>query len=106
MATVSVPAARVATVRSWVSSLNFLACKELALPASSAAEVVGAGADAIRVSAQRRKHRSASAGTRSREMKLGASSGKQVTVRAVGPDARDAVETLMGILSTVTKIGD
>jgi len=40
--TVSVPAARVATVRSWISNLNFLVCKELterALQASSAAEV-------------------------------------------------------------------
>jgi phosphoenolpyruvate-protein kinase (PTS system EI component) len=40
--TVSVPAARVSTVRSWVSGLNFLVCKELtqrALLASSAAEV-------------------------------------------------------------------
>jgi phosphoenolpyruvate-protein kinase (PTS system EI component) len=40
--TVSVPAARVATVRSWISNLNSLACKELterALAASTAAEV-------------------------------------------------------------------
>jgi len=39
-------------------------------------------------------------------MQLGASSGQQVTVRAVGPDARSAVETLIGILSTVTAVGD
>ena len=39
-------------------------------------------------------------------MQLGASSGQQVTVRAVGPDARSAVEALIGILSTVTKVGD
>jgi phosphotransferase system HPr (HPr) family protein len=39
-------------------------------------------------------------------MRLGASSGQQVTVRAVGPDARNAVETLIGILSTVTTVGD
>jgi phosphocarrier protein HPr len=39
-------------------------------------------------------------------MQLGASSGQQVTVRAVGPDARDAVETLVGILSSVSKVGD
>jgi phosphotransferase system HPr (HPr) family protein len=39
-------------------------------------------------------------------MQLGASSGQQVTVRAVGPDARDAVETLVGILASVTKVGD
>jgi phosphoenolpyruvate-protein kinase (PTS system EI component) len=40
--TVSVPAARVSTVRSWISNLNFLGCKELterALQASTAAEV-------------------------------------------------------------------
>ena len=40
--TVSVPAARVSTVRSWISNLNSLACKELterALQASTAAEV-------------------------------------------------------------------
>ena len=39
-------------------------------------------------------------------MQLGASSGQQVTVRAVGPDARSAVETLIGILSTVSMVGD
>jgi len=39
-------------------------------------------------------------------MQLGASSGQQVTVRAVGPDAEKAVETLIGILSTVTMVGD
>jgi phosphotransferase system HPr (HPr) family protein len=35
-------------------------------------------------------------------MQLGASSGQRVTVRAVGPDAEKAVETLIGILSTVS----
>ena len=39
-------------------------------------------------------------------MQLGASSGQQVTVRAVGPDAEKAVETLIGILSTVSMVGD
>jgi len=39
-------------------------------------------------------------------MQLGASSGQQVTVRAVGPDAKDAVDTLIGILSNATKVGD
>jgi phosphotransferase system HPr (HPr) family protein len=39
-------------------------------------------------------------------MQLGASSGRQITVRAVGPDAGKAVETLIGILSTVGKAGD
>ena len=39
-------------------------------------------------------------------MQLGASSGQEVTVRAVGPDAEKAVETLIGILSTASKVGD
>jgi phosphotransferase system HPr (HPr) family protein len=39
-------------------------------------------------------------------MQLGASSGQQVTVRAVGPDAEKAVQTLVGILSSVSKVGD
>lgn len=39
-------------------------------------------------------------------MQLGASSGQQITVRAVGPDAQTAVETLIGILSAATKVGD
>jgi phosphotransferase system HPr (HPr) family protein len=39
-------------------------------------------------------------------MPLGASSGQQVTVRAIGPDAEKAVETLIGILSAVSKVGD
>jgi phosphotransferase system HPr (HPr) family protein len=39
-------------------------------------------------------------------MQLGASSGQQVTVRAVGLDAEKAVETLVGILSGVSKVGD
>jgi phosphocarrier protein HPr len=39
-------------------------------------------------------------------MQLGASSGQQVTVRAVGPDAKDAVDTLIGILSNATTVGD
>ena len=38
-------------------------------------------------------------------MQLGASSGQQVTVRATGPDARTAVDTLIGILSTATAAG-
>jgi phosphotransferase system HPr (HPr) family protein len=39
-------------------------------------------------------------------MQLGASSGARVTVRAVGADAEKAVETLIGILSAVSKVGD
>jgi phosphocarrier protein len=39
-------------------------------------------------------------------MQLGASSGQQVTVRAVGPDAQAAVDTLIGILSNATAVGD
>ena len=39
-------------------------------------------------------------------MQLGASSGQEVTVRAVGPDAQEAVDTLIGILSEASKVGD
>jgi phosphotransferase system HPr (HPr) family protein len=39
-------------------------------------------------------------------MQLGASSGQQVTVRAAGPDAEKAVETLIAILAAVSKVGD
>lgn len=39
-------------------------------------------------------------------MQLGASRGQRVTVRAAGPDARDAVDTLAGILSALTPVGD
>ena len=39
-------------------------------------------------------------------MQLGASSGQQVTVRAIGPDAEKAAQTLIGILSAVNKVGD
>jgi phosphocarrier protein HPr len=39
-------------------------------------------------------------------MQLGASSGQEVTVRANGPDAEKAVETLIGILSAASKVGD
>jgi phosphotransferase system HPr (HPr) family protein len=39
-------------------------------------------------------------------MQLGASSGQQVTVRAVGPDAGDAVATVIGILTGAAKAGD
>jgi phosphocarrier protein HPr len=38
-------------------------------------------------------------------MGLGASSGQQVTVRATGPDAREAVEAMIGILAEATKVG-
>ena len=38
-------------------------------------------------------------------MGLGASSGQQVTVRAAGPDAREAVDRLIGILAEATKVG-
>jgi len=37
---------------------------------------------------------------------VGASSGQQVTVRAIGPDAEKAAQTLIGILSAVSKVGD
>ena len=39
-------------------------------------------------------------------MQLGASSGQQVTIRATGPDAREAVATIIGILAGTTKAGD
>jgi phosphocarrier protein HPr len=39
-------------------------------------------------------------------MQLGASSGQEVTVRAAGPDAQEAVDTLIGILSAATTVGD
>jgi phosphotransferase system HPr (HPr) family protein len=39
-------------------------------------------------------------------MQLGASSGQQVTVRAVGADARDAVAAVVGILTEATRAGD
>ena len=39
-------------------------------------------------------------------MQLGASSGQQITVRAVGPDAADAVATIIAILAEATKVGD
>jgi phosphotransferase system HPr (HPr) family protein len=39
-------------------------------------------------------------------MQLGASSGQQVTIRATGPDAREAVATIIAILAGATKAGD
>ncbi len=38
-------------------------------------------------------------------MGLGAASGQQVTVRAAGPDAQEAVAALIGILTEATKVG-
>jgi phosphotransferase system HPr-like phosphotransfer protein len=38
-------------------------------------------------------------------MALGATSGQQVIVRATGPDAPQAVETLIGILAEATPVG-
>ena len=38
-------------------------------------------------------------------MGLGASSGQQVTVRAAGPDAEEAVARMIGILAEATKVG-
>ena len=38
-------------------------------------------------------------------MGLGASSGQQVTVRAAGPDAQEAVARMIGILAKATKVG-
>jgi phosphotransferase system HPr (HPr) family protein len=39
-------------------------------------------------------------------MQLGASSGQQITVRATGPDASDAVATMIGILTSAAKPED
>jgi phosphotransferase system HPr (HPr) family protein len=39
-------------------------------------------------------------------MQLGASSGQQVTIRATGPDAGDAVAAIIGILAGATKAGE
>jgi phosphocarrier protein HPr len=39
-------------------------------------------------------------------MQLGATTGQQVTVHAVGDDAKDAVAALTSILTKVTKTGD
>ena len=44
--------------------------------------------------------------TSSVELTVGASRGQQVTVRAVGPDASDAVAALIAILAETTKAGD
>jgi phosphocarrier protein HPr len=38
-------------------------------------------------------------------MGLGATSGQRVTVFAVGPDAREAVDAVIAILSEATKVG-
>ena len=38
-------------------------------------------------------------------MGLGATSGQRVTVRAVGPDAREAVAALVDILAGATRVG-
>jgi phosphocarrier protein HPr len=38
-------------------------------------------------------------------MGLGAAGGQEVTVRATGPDAREAVAALIGILTEATRVG-
>ena len=38
-------------------------------------------------------------------MGLGATSGQQITVRAAGPDAREAVTAMIGILAAATPVG-
>jgi phosphotransferase system HPr (HPr) family protein len=67
---------------------------------SSTVQLIVAGADGAGAGAQ------ADAKSVLAVMQLGASTGQQVTVRAAGPDAEKAVETLIGILSTVSKVGD
>ena len=39
-------------------------------------------------------------------MGLGAASGQEVTVRATGRDAQEAVAALIGILTEATKVGE
>jgi phosphocarrier protein HPr len=39
-------------------------------------------------------------------MQLGASSGQRVTVRASGPDAREAVTAIVAILAEATSVGE
>jgi phosphotransferase system HPr (HPr) family protein len=39
-------------------------------------------------------------------MQLGASSGQEVTVRAAGPDAREAVAAIVAILAEATSAGE
>jgi phosphotransferase system HPr (HPr) family protein len=65
---------------------------------SSAVQLIVAGGDGV--------GKEADAKSVLAVMQLGASSGQQVTVRAAGPDAEKAVETLVGILSAVSKVGD
>jgi phosphotransferase system HPr (HPr) family protein len=38
-------------------------------------------------------------------MQLGASTGQEVTVSAAGPDAQEAVATVIGILAQATSVG-
>ncbi len=38
-------------------------------------------------------------------MSLGATSGQEVMVTATGPDAREAVDTIIGILAEATEVG-
>jgi len=38
-------------------------------------------------------------------MGLGATSGQQITVRAAGPDAREAVTAMLDILAEATRVG-
>jgi phosphotransferase system HPr (HPr) family protein len=67
---------------------------------SSTVQLIVAGGDGVGVGKE------ADAKSVLAVMQLGASSGQQVTVRAIGPDAEKAVETLIGILSGVSKVGD
>ena len=72
---------------------------------SSTAELIVAGGDGVGAGGGGAGGR-ADAKSVLAVMQLGASNGQQVTVRAVGPDAEKAVETLIGILSTVSIVGD
>jgi phosphocarrier protein HPr len=81
-----------------VTAARFAAAVRLAVQSAAAA---GAGeADAKAADVKEADAKSVLA-----VMQLGASSGQQVTVRAIGPDARDAVAAVIGVLADATNVG-
>jgi phosphocarrier protein HPr len=73
-----------------------------ARPAGALAVAAGRFASAVSVTAG---DHTANAKSVLGVMGLGATSGQHVTVSAAGPDAREAVAVLIGILSEATKVG-
>ena len=73
-----------------------------ARPAGALAVAAGRFAAAISVSAG---GHTADAKSVLGVMGLGATSGQHLTVSAAGPDAREAVDALIAILSEATKVG-